>query len=705
MADRAKGIFISNISHELRSPLHGILASAEFLADTRLDTLQRTFIDTIDSCGRTLLEVINHVLDFGKLTYIARLKNKVARPQIERSTSNDVIPQQINVTPADLMAVTEQVAESCYAGYEFKGLFGQVDIGSILDDSKPTNNVSRPRKKGGYGRAKDPTSALTLIIDVEYREQGWFFLLQSGAVQRILMNITGNALKYTSAGWVRVHLTSTESDGHTTVHLTVSDSGKGISSEFLRTRLFSPFSQEDTLQTGTGLGMSIVKQVVDRLGGQINVQSQVGLGSQVNVSLPADAVDRDTDDSCTRVRARSNGLKAFLAGFDKNVPASRLLYESMATYLTKWYDIDLVEDVHSSDLIISDECPELLDYFQQTSPADRSAFSPPFCTSPTALSPDLFAVSTPESFHNVYRAWQPLIVLCSNALRYELYGQQAESGKIIDFSSKPCGPYKLARSILFCLDQAETRRKSLEAEMEQTHISSPLIHSETSNSTSTSVDDIPDSGPPTYPRRGSFGRGVVRFSPTVRRGSSDLGASMYVAGRGFVPTLTSSIVEPQRFVGMRRKSAIASPQVTPSSEGDINFNVETRHHIPHPKHTESEQIAFKMPRYPRSPSSKSSVTPPRAQTPSPSVAPKNTSVPVSPTTDTELSTPRPPSVLIVEDNSVNALILATFLRKRGYPFVQAGNGLLAVQAVQSRPEGFDVILMDIQSIAPFAILI
>jgi len=231
--------------------------------------------------------------------------------------------------------------------------------------------------------------------------------------------------------------------------------------------------------------------------------------------------------------------------------------------------------------------------------------------------------------------------------------------------------------------------------MEQTHLSSPLIHPETS-STATSVNDIPDSGTPSYPRRGSFGRGVVRFSPTVRRGSSDLGASMYVAGRGFVPTLTSSIVEPQRFVGMRRKSAIASPQVTPSSEGDINFDVEARHHIPHPKHTESEQIAFKMPRYPRSPSSKSSVTPPRAQTPSPSVPPNNTSVPVSPTTDTKLSTPRPPSVLIVEDNSVNALILATFLRKRHYPFVQAENGLLAVQAVQSRPEGFDVILMDIQ---------
>src|SRR5271169_2409308 len=137
MADRAKGIFISNISHELRSPLHGILASAEFLADTRLDNLQRTFVDTIDSCGRTLLEVINHVLDFGKLTYIARLKNKVSRGHVQRSMSKETVPRHTNAAPVDLMAVTEQVVESCYAGYEFKGLFGQVDIGTMLGEAGP----------------------------------------------------------------------------------------------------------------------------------------------------------------------------------------------------------------------------------------------------------------------------------------------------------------------------------------------------------------------------------------------------------------------------------------------------------------------------------------------------------------------------------------------------------------------------------------
>src|SRR5579871_357597 len=459
MADRAKALFISNISHELRSPLHGILASAEFLADTRLDTLQRTFIDTIDSCGRTLLEIINQVLEFGKLTYIERLMNKES-PRLQRNSSKEGVPPTLGLPPVDLMAIAEQVVESCYAGYEFKGIFGEADVGSLASEGKDRKFM------GGFGRAKDASSSLTVVIDVDYRDQGWFFLLQTGPFQRILMNITGNALKYTSKGWVRVQLSSSDAEGEQKIHMTVSDSGKGISPEFLKTGLFSPFSQEDTLQAGTGLGMSIVKQFVDRLGGQISVASQVNVGTQVHVTLPGTPAERPPGpDICKRVRSLTKDMKVFLAGFDKVVPASRLLYGSMVRYLTDWYGMQIVDDVYSSDLIVSDECPELHDYFQQRSPSENSAFSPPAVSSPQS--------STPGTSQSIYRAWQPLIVLCSNALRYEMFGQQAETGKIIDFSSKPCGPYKLARSLLFCLEQAETRRRNLDTEMGEMQISSP----------------------------------------------------------------------------------------------------------------------------------------------------------------------------------------------------------------------------------------
>jgi signal transduction histidine kinase len=713
MADRAKGIFIANISHELRSPLHGILASAEFISDTRLDTLQRTFVDTIDSCGRTLLDVINHVLDFGKLTYIARLKNKVSRPHIQRSTSKETVPQNIDAAPMDLMAVAEQVVESCYAGYEFKGLFGQVDIGTMLGDIGQKMTQSQP-KSCGYGRAKDPTSSLTVVIDVEYRERGWYFELQSGALQRILMNITGNALKYTSSGWVRVQLSASESDHQTTVNIMVSDSGKGISADFLKNRMFSPFSQEDTLQAGTGLGMSIVKQVAEKLGGEINVTSQVNVGTQVSVSLPATPVDRpQSSDSCTRLQSLAKDMKIFLAGFDKTIPASRLLYQSISNYLTNWYDMQIVDDVYFSDLIISDECPELLDYFQQCSPSERSAFSP--------NSPYETPMTTPDSAgtQNVYRAWQPLVVLCSNALRYEFFGEQAETGKIIDFSSKPCGPYKLARSLLFCLEQVETRRHSLEEMMQQTSISSPLIRPSSaaiastpntlSSAVKTSSEDYtsPLSDQSLSQRHNSFGRGVVRFSPAVRQGSSDRDASMYVPGHGFVAAPNSSIVEPQQFVGMRRKSA--KPQITPKIDDDPGHfeepgreEMKRMHDSKLPTVTRTSpaielqestsERAADHPIFPQSPS----LYNPRSTLGSVLVLPKFNRSNSAPHLSTSF---RPPYVLIVEDNSVNALILATFLRKRAYPFAQAENGLLAVQAVQARKEGFDVILMDIQSIS------
>jgi signal transduction histidine kinase len=550
IADRAKGIFISNISHELRSPLHGILASAEFLSDTRLDVLQRTFIDTVGSCGRTLLEVINHVLDFGKLMYVARLQNTVTRPHFQGSTSSmDMADRRETSPPADLAAVIEQVVEACYAGYEYKEFFGQIDMSSILGERGQKSTVQQG--KGQQLSLKDKTSGLTVVIDIDQRDQGWICALQSGAVQRIVMNLTGNALKYTLSGWVKIHLSAEESEGQTTIQIIVSDSGKGISPEFLRSRLFSPFSQEDTLEAGTGLGMSIVKQVVERLRGDIAVSSQVGVGTQVRVTLPGDSMNQiaTTVDAASQNHSSTRGMKVFLAGFNRQIPASRLTYQSIVKYLTNWYDMLVVDDVTSSDLIVSDECPELHDYFQQSCLATRPSLK--FDALSRASSSD---ASTPdaETSQDIYRAPQPLIVLCSNALRYEYFGQQADSKKIINFVSKPCGPHKLAKTITYCFDPIK---------------------------------------------------------------DSDLSASL---------------------------------------GGEPHGKLEKRLAADRPLNVSDEDIAAQSP-------------------------------------------PSSPSVLIVEDNAVNSMIIATFLQKKGYSFEQAENGLVAVNAVKARPKGFDVIFMDIQS--------
>lgn len=127
-ADRQKGDFIGSISHELRSPLHGILASAEFLSEAESDAFQISLVDTISSCGRTLLDTINHILDFSKINTFERNWHNARKPgfrskRITRGTSsaNKEAPPLMNIYAiTDLAAVTEEVVEGVYVGQVFQ---------------------------------------------------------------------------------------------------------------------------------------------------------------------------------------------------------------------------------------------------------------------------------------------------------------------------------------------------------------------------------------------------------------------------------------------------------------------------------------------------------------------------------------------------------------------------------------------------------
>lgn len=138
-ADKAKGDFISSISHELRSPLHGtessfmalhktdhptgVLASAEFLSETSLDGFQTNLVDTITSCGRMLLDTINHVLDFSKLSVLMREQDPEKLGL--RSVSLDGRPKGVVslIEAVDISAIVEQVIETVYAGFEVNRCF------------------------------------------------------------------------------------------------------------------------------------------------------------------------------------------------------------------------------------------------------------------------------------------------------------------------------------------------------------------------------------------------------------------------------------------------------------------------------------------------------------------------------------------------------------------------------------------------------
>jgi signal transduction histidine kinase len=234
--DLAKDQFINNVSHELRSPLHGILASAEFLAGTSIDGFQRSLVDNVDDCGHTLLDTIEHILDFSKVKDLGK--------GIEQSLGV--------VAEVDISAIIEEVLEGICAGFDIHGLFSRklADVAENSDGDAP--GVSGDTMASNNSEACAAKDIPTIILDIDFREQ-WKFPTMTSAWRRLIMNLFGNALKFTPKGWIKVKLEARkiapldliQNDGkeRTIVTLVISDSGKGISDDFMKTKLFMPFCQ------------------------------------------------------------------------------------------------------------------------------------------------------------------------------------------------------------------------------------------------------------------------------------------------------------------------------------------------------------------------------------------------------------------------------------------------------------------------------
>ncbi|OBT78308.1 hypothetical protein VF21_03024 [Pseudogymnoascus sp. 05NY08] len=247
------------------------------------------------------------------------------------------------------------------------------------------------------------------------------------------MNIFGNALKYTPRGTIKVSLTqerrSNQRGGkEQVVKFTAQDTGKGIGPDFLQHELFRPFSQEDTLTPGTGLGLSLVKQIVSQLRGEVSVQSQVGTGTTVSVILPLEQVPQSLE-------------KTFLGSEDDQ------MFEEQVRDL-KGLRIGLSLSNHNGDGNISDwqkSVPdicrewlmmEIVSNMPGTTAADILLWSHDELPS---LSKDIEAL-----------AKTPNVVICPNALvayRQSKIFEAADYAAVFEFISQPIGPRKLARAL------------------------------------------------------------------------------------------------------------------------------------------------------------------------------------------------------------------------------------------------------------------
>jgi signal transduction histidine kinase len=233
IANEHKSQFFANMSHELRTPLNGILGFAELLVDGLYGTLPEKaleILDRIQKDGKHLLGLINDVLDISK---------------IEAGQLTLVLEAY------SLQGIVEAVVASTGALARAKG----IEVRTVLSPDLPI----------GHGDERRLT--------------------------QVLLNIVGNAIKFTDTGSVEVHAKAM--DDHFII--AVQDTGPGISPED-QVRIFEDFQQIDNSITrqkgGTGLGLSIARRLVDVHGGRIDLQSTPGVGSTFTIFLPIHATDR-----------------------------------------------------------------------------------------------------------------------------------------------------------------------------------------------------------------------------------------------------------------------------------------------------------------------------------------------------------------------------------------------------------------------------
>lgn len=268
---RAKSDFISSISHELRSPLHGILASSELIRDAMKDPLILPLLDMIDSCGTTLLDTFNNLLDHAKIDNVASLA-------VSRASKD-----HHETTQTDLSQLLEEIADSVHLSHTSKTAFqSTLPAGGMFATVTDTAQAEQDR----------PDQSVLVTVDIE-QGPNWELPIDVGAWKRIISNLLSNALKYTRQGHIQLYLrlvTPTDPRVPTSnqLCLTVKDTGIGISLDYLKYHLYTPFAQENTLAPGTGLGLSIVRKIVNGLNGTMSIQSKIGVGTQVQVVIPID---------------------------------------------------------------------------------------------------------------------------------------------------------------------------------------------------------------------------------------------------------------------------------------------------------------------------------------------------------------------------------------------------------------------------------
>lgn len=369
-ADQAKADALGSLSHELRSPLHGILLSAELMRDIDMDVYQGNLAHTIETCSRTLLDTIDHLLDYSQINDFSNPGRKSGDPLSIACSGGDrgQFGKKSLFSYIRLDGVVEEVAESVFADFNFQyqslKQASQVTVASDVAahqrlDSAQASEQLQGRDKDFLGHLEFGNVSVLLSIDSGCQ---WEYHVHVGAIRRIIMNLFGNALKYTKSGTVVVSL-SQDHRRHV-VRIVVQDTGKGMSADFQQTGLFKPFSQEDSMSPGTGLGLSLVKNITTQLHGRISIDSQVGMGTTVSVVLPLKRAELPADIHASRSDddKQFDGLVNDLKGLririitadEAGSTAPSAVNASLHDICRNWLHMEIVSNEMSSQAVVPD---------------------------------------------------------------------------------------------------------------------------------------------------------------------------------------------------------------------------------------------------------------------------------------------------------------------------------------------------------------
>ncbi|RYD19077.1 MAG: response regulator [Verrucomicrobiaceae bacterium] len=263
-ADRAKSDFLAMMSHEIRTPMNAILGFSELLHDNAQTPQEKHFAGAILSSGNSLLSLINDILDLSKI----------------EAGKIDIQPETV---------VMAKFSENLQTLFSFRAEEKLLDFSVTMDGNVP----------------------VLLAFDAL-------------RLRQVLVNLAGNALKFSHEGSVNVHFSADppQDDGSVRLHVAVTDTGIGISEEHL-TEIFRPFFQVDSRQgrhfEGTGLGLSICNRLVEAMHGGLSVESAPGRGSIFRVSIPTHVVLIPVDEALDAVQPAVD--------FDRLLPSKILIVD------------------------------------------------------------------------------------------------------------------------------------------------------------------------------------------------------------------------------------------------------------------------------------------------------------------------------------------------------------------------------------------